>query len=52
MACEASPKASNLRQLSVQLFCDSSVKIESYCNEEQLHLEFLVAVGEEFGRVG
>ena len=50
MAWEALPKGSNLSQLLVQLFCDSSVNIEPYCDEEELHPKFLIAVGEEFGR--
>ncbi len=48
MAWEALPKGSNLCRLLVRLFCDSSVEIGSYCDEEQLHPNFLIAVGEEF----
>ena len=47
-AWETLPKGSNLCQLLVQLFCDSTVDIERYCVEEPLHPDFLVAVGAEF----
>ena len=47
-AWEALPKGSNLCQLLVQLFCDSTIDIERYCVEEQLNPDFLVAVGAEF----
>ena len=50
MAWEALPKGSNLCRLLVRLFCDSSTEIGSFCDEEQFHPNFLIAVGEEFGR--
>lgn len=49
MAFQALPQSSRLRPLLVHLFCDSASNISYHCSQgQQLHPDFVVAVGEEF----
>lgn len=50
MAWEALQNGSNLCKLLVQLFCDSTLHIARHCIEEELHPEFVIAVGEEYAK--